>query len=127
MQNYLIVFLGAGIGGILRYWGSSYVYRYLPATFPYGTLSVNILGSFILGFVMFYFDSNELISPNVRLFLTIGVCGGLTTFSAFSFETINLLREKEFLYAGINVFLNVLLSLLALFAAYKLSKLFSGV
>lgn len=127
MQNYFLVFIGAGIGGVLRYWGTYYIYKFLPPTFPYGTLLVNISGSFILGLVMFYFDSNELISSNVKVFLTIGICGGLTTFSAFSFETINLLREKEFLYAGINIVSNVFLSLLALFAAYKLSKLLSGV
>lgn len=127
MQYYLIVFFGAGIGGVLRYWGSNYVYKYLPPTFPYGTLAVNILGSFIIGIVMFYLDANELINQDIRIFLTVGFCGGLTTFSTFSFETINFLKEKELLFAGLNVLSNVLITLIVLFVAYKFSKLLSGV
>jgi CrcB protein len=121
------VFLGAGLGGALRYWGSDYVFKFLPPTFPYGTLFVNVLGSFIIGLVMFYLDSNQLINRELRIFLTTGFCGGLTTFSTFSFETINFLRDREFLYAGINVFVNVILTLLALFVAYKISKVLTGV
>lgn len=127
MQNYLIVFLGAGVGGVLRYWGSNFVYKYLPSTFPYGTLSVNIVGSFLLGIIMFYLDTNQLISQQLRIFLTIGLCGGLTTFSTFSFETINYLKERDYLLAGGNILFNVFFTLLALFIAYKLSKLLSGV
>ncbi len=109
MQNYILVFFGTGIGGILRYWSSNYIYRFLPPTFPYGTLLVNILGSFIIGIVMYYFNDNELIDQELRIFLTVGFCGGLTTFSTFSFKTINFLKEKEFL-----------------FTAYKISKLLTG-
>lgn len=127
MQHYLIVFFGAGIGGVLRYWGSNYIYKFFPPTFPYGTLAVNILGSFIIGIVMFYLDANELINQDLRIFLTVGFCGGLTTFSTFSYETINFLKEKEFLFAGLNVLSNVFITLLVLFIAYKLSKILSGV
>ena len=127
MQNYLIVFFGAGIGGVLRYWGSNYVYKFLPPTFPYGTLAVNILGSFIIGIVMFYLDANELVNQDLRIFLTVGFCGGLTTFSTFSYETINFLKEKEFLFAGLNILSNVIITLLVLYTAYKLSKLLRGV
>jgi CrcB protein len=123
LQNYIIVFFGAGIGGIVRYWGSNFVYKFLPATFPYGTLFVNFLGSFIIGMVMYYLDYNELISVETRIFLTTGFCGGLTTFSTFSYETINLFREKEFLYGGLNILTNVISTLFALFIAYKLSKI----
>jgi len=127
LQNYVYVFLGAGLGGALRYWGSDFVFKFLPPTFPYGTLFVNVLGSFIIGLVMFYLDSNQLISRELRVFLTTGFCGGLTTFSTFSFETINFLRDREFLYAGINVLVNVILTILALFVAYKISKILTGV
>jgi CrcB protein len=127
LQNYLIVFFGAGIGGVLRYWSSDFVYKFLSPTFPYGTLFVNILGSFIIGFVMYYLDANELISQNLRIFLTVGFCGGLTTFSTFSYETINFLRIRQYLMAGGNIILNLLLTLLVLFISYKLSKLLSGV
>lgn len=127
LQNYLIVFLGAGIGGVLRYWGSNYVYKFLPPTFPYGTLAVNIVGSFLLGIFIYFLDSNQLINQQVRVFLTVGICGGLTTFSTFSFETINFLKERDYLLAGSNIILNLFLTLVALFIAYKLSKFFSGI
>jgi CrcB protein len=127
LQNYFIVFFGAGIGGVVRYWGTNFIYKFLSPTFPYGTLFVNVLGSFIIGIVMYYLDSNDLINQELRIFLTIGFCGGLTTFSTFSYETINFLKENEFLFAGLNIIANVLITLVALFIAYKLSKLLSGV
>ena len=126
MQNYLIVSIGAAIGGAARYWVTNVVYKFLPSTLPYGTLAVNIIGSFIIGFVMFYLDRNELISPQMRILLTTGFCGGLTTFSTFSFETINLMRDSEFLLAGTNIILNVVLSISAVFIAYLIGKIISG-
>jgi fluoride exporter len=127
LQNYIFVFLGAGLGGIMRYWGSAFVYKILPPDFPYGTLAVNVLGSFLIGIFIYYFDYNKMISTQIRIMLTVGVCGGLTTFSTFSFETINYLREGEVLFAGLNIIFNVVLTLLALFAAYKISNLLTGV
>lgn len=127
MQNYYIVFVGAGIGGMVRYWGTNFVYKFLSPTFPHGTLFVNVLGSFIIGMVMYYLNTNELINPATRIFLTTGFCGGLTTFSTFAFETINFMKDREYLYAGLNILLNVFLTLLALFVAYKISKLLGGV
>lgn len=126
MQNYFIVCIGAAAGGAARYWTSNVVYKFLPTNMPYGTLVVNVIGSFIIGFVMYYLDGSELISPQMRILLTTGFCGGLTTFSTFSFETINLLRDSELLLAGINIILNVVLSLLAVFLAYAISKILSG-
>ena len=125
MQNYILVCLGAAAGGAARYWTSNVVYKFLPTTMPFGTLAVNVIGSFIIGFVMFYLDSNELISPQMRILLTTGFCGGLTTFSTFSFETINLIKDSEFLLAGTNVILNVVLSFTAVFMAYMLGKVLS--
>lgn len=123
----MIVSIGAAFGGALRYWGSNFVYKFLPETFPFGTLFVNVLGSFIIGFVMYYLDANKIINQEARIFLTTGLCGGLTTFSTFSFETINMLKDRQYLYAGANMFANMFLTILALFISYKIAKLLSGV
>ena len=121
-MKYLIVSLGSAIGGGFRYWLSNFVYKFLPITFPYGTLMVNILGSFVLGLIIFYLDERELINTNVKLFLSIGFCGGFTTFSTFSLETFNLLKESQFLYAGLNIFTSLLLCLGGIFLAYLVSR-----
>lgn len=126
MQNYILVCIGAAAGGAARYWTSNVVYKFLPATIPFGTLIVNVIGSFIIGFVMFYLDSNDLISPQMRILLTTGFCGGLTTFSTFSFETINLIKNSEFFLAGTNIILNVVLSFAAVILAYMLGKVLSA-
>lgn len=120
--RYLIVFIGAGIGGTFRYWLSSFVHKFIPPFFPWGTLSVNLLGSFILGMMIFGLDEKELISPTVKLFIGIGFCGGFTTFSTFSLETFNMLRDAEFLFAGLNILSNVLLTILGIYIAYLVTR-----
>lgn len=123
MNNLLIVMFGSAIGGAFRYWLSGAVYRFLPETFPYGTLAVNVVGSFILGLIIFIFDDRELINSQLRLFLTIGLCGGFTTFSTFSMETFNLLKDSQYFLALLNVGLNVFFCLTGVFLAYSISKL----
>jgi CrcB protein len=115
---------GAAIGGLLRYAVADIVQRNTKILFPLGTLSVNILGSFLLGLIIFFLGEREIISAEMRLFLTVGVCGGFTTFSTFSYETLALIQESEFFYASINIVLNVVLSLIAIYLAYLLSKIF---
>lgn len=126
MKLYLIVAFGSGIGGLLRYVISDFVYKYSTSLFPYGTLTVNVVGSFLLGLILFYLDSLKLISSEMRLFLTIGLCGGLTTFSTFSYETVKLIQDSEYLLAGTNVLLNVFITLLAILLAAFISKLLIG-
>lgn len=123
MDKYIIVSLGAALGGTLRYWTSTFVHKMFPAYFPFGTLAVNFAGSFLLGLFIFYLDAKGLISPAVKIFLTVGFCGGYTTFSTFSFETLNLLRDSQFILASVNVFANVFLSLGAVYLGYILSKI----
>ena len=126
MKFYLIVALGSGIGGMLRYYISDFVQKNSSSLFPFGTLTVNIIGSFLIGLILFYLDSIKMISAEMRLFLTVGLCGGLTTFSTFSFETIKLIQDSEYLLAGTNVLLNVLVTLLAVLLAALISKLLIG-
>jgi fluoride exporter len=121
-MKYFIVSLGSAIGGGLRYWLSSFVYKFLPLTFPFGTLLVNILGSFLLGFIIFYLDARELLSNNFKLFLTIGFCGGFTTFSTFSLETFNLIKESQFLFAGLNIIVSFIFSIAGVYLAYLVSR-----
>ncbi len=123
MLNYILISAGAAIGGALRYGISSFIQRNLSIIFPYGTLAVNVLGSFILGIFMFYFNDKELIGNELRLFLTVGLCGGFTTFSTFSYETLMLFRDSEIGLAFYNITLNLVLSLLGIYIAYLISKL----
>lgn len=123
MINYILVSIGAAIGGALRYGLSNYIHKNQTIIFPYGTLVVNVVGSFILGIIMFYLNEKELIGSEFRLFLTVGFCGGFTTFSTFSYETIMLFKESEIGLAILNIFLNLILCLLGIYLAYIISKL----
>ena len=123
MDKYLVVSIGAAIGGVLRYWLSGYVYKFLPSSFPYGTLAVNFLGCLLIGLIIFVLSEKELISPLVRLFLTVGFCGGFTTFSTFSFETLNLLKDYDFFLAFINILSNVTFCIGGTYVGYLISKI----
>lgn len=122
MKNYLIVGIGSALGGMTRYFLSNFVYKFLEPIFPYGTLVVNVVGSFLIGIFLFYLDANELISSEVRIFLTIGFCGGLTTFSTFTYETFKLIQNSEFLFSGLNILLNLFLTLLGILIAFIISQ-----
>ncbi len=123
MINYLVVSFGAAAGGALRYWLSNYTYKFFSPTFPYGTLVVNVVGSFMLGIFMFYFDEKEMLSSHVRIFLAVGFCGGFTTFSSFSFETMNLFRDSQVGLGLLNIALNISLCLIGVYLAYLISKI----
>lgn len=119
MERYLVVFLGGGIGAACRYWLSGAVYRWLPPTFPYGNLIVNVSGCFLIGLFMTAFSDRFAVNPALRLFLVIGILGGFTTFSSFSYETILLFRDNE-VFRGM---LNVTASVIGCLAATVLGSL----
>jgi CrcB protein len=102
--------LGA-MGCLARYFLSGWVYGVLGRSFPYGTFAVNIIGAFILGLIMEIGLRSTLIPPTLRIGLTVGFMGGLTTFSTFSYETFRLLEDGEFLIASANALLSVLVCL----------------
>ncbi len=113
-MNTLWIFLGAGLGGVFRYWIANGTYYFLGRQFPYGTLVVNVSGCLLMG-VLFVIISERFdsIAPQLRSFLLIGLLGGYTTFSTLSIETLNLFENGAWLSAGLNVVLNVSLCLLA--------------
>lgn len=124
MLNYTLIALGSALGGVLRFWLSGVVAARFGEIFPLGTLVVNISGSFLIGFI-FTFTGTEgraLLPPAVRNFLMAGICGGYTTFSSFSLQTLNLARDGEFLYAGLNVLLSVALCLVAVWLGHALAQ-----
>jgi len=101
-----IAFFCAG-GGLTRYYLSGWVYSVLGRAFPYGTFAVNIVGAFLIGVVMELSLRSTLISDTLRIGLTVGFMGGLTTFSTFSYETFALLEDGQFLIAFVNVLASV--------------------
>lgn len=113
MEFKKIIYVGIGgfIGACLRYIISAKVPKLLGTQLPYGTLIVNVLGGILIGFIMELSLNSDLISPNLRLFLTTGIMGGLTTFSTFSYESISLFSEGSYLLGILNVVLNLFLSL----------------
>lgn len=117
-MNYLIVFIGAGLGGLARH-GANVVTAQLlgPGAAPFGTLWVNVVGSCLMGVAIEYFALRSGLSQHARLFLTTGILGGFTTFSTFSLETALLIERGQMISAGLYVVGSVVLSLGALFGA----------
>lgn len=118
----LYVALGSAIGGVSRYLIGGLIQRVLDTTFPAGTLLINISGSFLLGAILRYAIETPTLSPEVRALLTIGFCGGYTTFSTFSYETVALLEDGEWTRAGLYVGASVLLSLIGVFLGFALAR-----
>lgn len=108
MVNYLWVALGGAVGSVARFWLSGVIARHFGETFPLGTLLVNVSGSFIIGLFATLCgpEGRWLAPPSLRIFFMIGVLGGYTTFSSFSLQTLNLVREGEWLSAGLNALLS---------------------
>jgi len=123
LKYYLLVFTGGGIGASARYWLSEAVYRFLSADFPYGNLVVNITGCFAIGLLMTLMEDRFLSDPGLRIFLSIGILGGFTTFSSFSYETIALLRDTEILLASVNILASVFGCLAATFFGILIGRL----
>lgn len=115
-MSYLIVFLGAGIGGALRHGVNVAALRLIGAGFPWGTLAINVAGSFVMGLVAEYFALKSGLPQQWRLFLTTGILGGFTTFSAFSLETALLYERGELLAAGLYMLGSAVLAVAGLFA-----------
>ena len=122
MRILLLIGTGSFIGGVLRYALSQFIQTKFLSSFPFGTLGVNIIGCFAIG-IVFALSEKTNMSPEMRLFLATGICGGFTTFSAFSNETFSLMRDGQLFYASAYVTSSVLFGLFATFIGYSLLKL----
>ncbi|HEX7967733.1 MAG TPA: fluoride efflux transporter CrcB [Stellaceae bacterium] len=127
-MDYLWVIVGSALGGMARYGVSGAVARRIGETFPWGTLAVNVSGSFVIGvFAALTGPAGTLAGdPAPTSFVMVGLCGGYTTFSSFSLQTLNLARDGEWPRVGANIVASVALCLLAVWAGFALGALTSG-
>jgi CrcB protein len=115
LSTYLWVALGGALGSVARYACSSLAAAWFGETFPFGTLTINVVGSFVIGFFATVSgpDGRLLVPGDMRQFVMVGLCGGYTTFSSFSYQTLTLVQDGEFVRAGANIVGSVVFCLLA--------------
>ena len=122
MARWFFVGLGGFVGTLARYWLSGVIARRYGETFPFGTLAVNALGCFIIGFLFYFFYDRSLAEPTPRTVVFIGLLGGFTTFSSYGLQTFTLLRDGEVLLALANVAASNILCLVLVWLGYTLAK-----
>jgi CrcB protein len=124
MENVIWIAIGSALGGTARYWLSGIAANLWGETFPVGTLIINVLGSFVIGLfaALSATDTGRLLVGTAgRQFVMAGICGGFTTFSSFSLQTLTLVNEGEWLYAGLNICASVVLCLAAVWAGHAIA------
>ncbi|PYX87558.1 MAG: fluoride efflux transporter CrcB [Acidobacteria bacterium] len=121
-MNFVLVSAGAIVGANLRYILSRYAAKVLGPVFPYGTLIINMLGSFIVGWFMIWTTERVLVDPRWRLLIVVGFCGGFTTFSSFAFETMASFEQGQWLLMSTNLLSNNVLCLAAALAGMALAR-----
>jgi len=122
LPQILVIMLGGSLGALMRFIISSSVTEKIGSDFPYGTLTVNVLGSFAMGFLAMFLVERMGLDPLLRLGIFVGFLGAFTTFSTFSMETLNLFEQGESLRALVNMFISVSLSVLAVWLGVILGK-----
>jgi len=127
MKASFIVAAGGAIGSVARYWMSGVIARWFGETFPWGTLLVNVSGCFAIGLfaTLTGTEGRWMVAPYLRTFFMIGICGGFTTFSSFSLQTLSLVRDGEWLFAGLNVLGSVALCLIFVWLGHLLAAIFN--
>lgn len=123
MIKTLVVFAGGGIGSVLRYLMSGWMYALFGADFPYGTFAVNIIGSFVIALFLTVAEDRFLVSPEMRAFVAIGILGGFTTFSSFTYETLALFRDGSFFFGATNIVASISVALFAAWLGILIGKL----
>jgi fluoride exporter len=125
-SRYLLVAAGGALGSVARYWVGGWAPRLFGQAFPYGTLTVNLLGSFLISLVMGVALNTGAVSPNVRIFLTTGILGGFTTYSSFNYETMALLEQRLWASGALNLALTVVGCLAAGLLGLMVARLVVG-
>jgi fluoride exporter len=120
-KYYLLVFVGAGLGGVLRYAISNYI-QWNGTSFPWGTFTVNVLGCALLGFVLGFITKQEHFAYEYKLLLATGICGGFTTFSALSAEAMQLIKQGQWSMAITYIAASMLLGVIACFGGGLVSR-----
>ncbi len=115
MKELLYVFIGGGLGSLVRFLLGKWVNSFHNSNFPFGTFIINIVACFVLGFFIGLADQKQILSPAIRLFLVVGFCGGFSTFSAFSSETLTLIQQGQNTTMLLYVLLSVVVCLIATF------------
>jgi fluoride exporter len=123
IKNFLLVGLGGGIGSIARYLCQKWFNENYPHPFPWGTFAVNLAGCFLIGIIYAASEKTTVLSPQTRLLLITGFCGGFTTFSTFAFENMNLLRSGDTIYFLIYTIASIVLGITAVFGGMTIMKL----
>ena len=122
MQQLILIGVGGFFGSLCRFLLSRYISGFLP-TFPFGTLFVNVTGSFILGFISYAVLYGRNIDPDIKNMITVGFIGAYTTMSTFAFESFRLVELSDYMRFGLNIFLNVFVCILAIFLSRQLAIL----
>jgi CrcB protein len=127
--TYLWIAVGGALGSVARYGCSALIAGALGETFPWGTLVVNVLGSFVIGFFAAFTgpDGRVLVSGDMRQFVMVGICGGYTTFSSFSLQTLSLAQDGEYVRASANIVLSVMLCLASVWVGHVVAMSLNAV
>ncbi len=126
MREIIYIAVAGGVGALARYYMTGLAHRLLGDSFPFGTLIVNLLGSFLIGFITQVSLSTGLVPRSLRLALTLGFLGAFTTFSAFSYETLGHIEDRAWMVAAVSVLMNVVIGVVAAFLGVILGRAAAG-